>query len=198
MNRIGLPKWGVDLAYKFIDVEKNSPIVDERTLEYAFILAKIAKLEPGKLLDIGCTARVNLVPAFACNLHWKVTGLDIRDYNFDHDNFIFLKEDLLECSLPSNSFDLITAVSSIEHIGIKNRYGITKSIQSGDAIAIRNIRNLLKAGGRFLLTIPFGLENKTSNLGRVYTRSALFNLIREWKIKEFTAINKVAMLELEK
>ncbi len=200
MNKIGLPEWVVKLAYKFVDVEKNSPVVDERVLEYSFAISKIAKMEPGNLLDIGCVARVNLIPAVACELGWKVWGIDIRDYNYEHPNFLFLKGDILELPLPLSSFNLVTCISTLEHLGVKGRYGITDSKLSADQETITKIKFLLKPKGRLVLTVPCGEEFKENSLGRVYPKNYLEKGLR-WgfmRISESSIVGNLAMLELSK
>ena len=198
MNKIGLPDWAVKLAYKFLDVEKYSPTVDERVLEYSFAICKLVKIKPGNLLDVGCVARVNLIPAVACELGWKVWGIDIRDYNYKHPNFTFVKGSILDNKFPLKFFEAVTTISTIEHIGIKGRYGLTKSLNLGDLDALSKVRDILKKEGKLILTVPFSNTYKVGTLGRTYDMEHLDNLCRRWKVLDKRVINSLAMLELQK
>ena len=197
MDRVGLPEWLVKLAYKFVDVEKNSPTVDERVLEYSFAISKIAQMKPGNLLDVGCVARMNLIPAVACELGWKVQGIDIRNYNFEHPNFTFMKGSILGPLLRKDTFDVITCISTLEHIGIKGRYG-EKCIPWGDRSTFNRVRELLQDKGAFLVTLPFGKEYQVTSLNRIYDRDNLDWLCKGWKVVDEKYVGNLAMLELQK
>ena len=198
MNKVGLPEWAVRLAYKFIDVEKYSPTVDERVLEYSFAISKLSKIEPGNLLDIGCVARMNLIPVVACELGWQVWGIDIRGYNYEHPNFTFVREDILDSKFPLKFFDAITAISTVEHIGIRGRYGLKENSNLGDLDIFSQIRSILKRSGKFIITVPFGNTYKVNTLGRIYDWNRLGELCKRWKILDKRITRNLAMLELEK
>ena len=198
MSRIGLPEWAVRLAYKFLDVEKHSPTVDERVLEYSYAIVKLSKLEPGNLLDVGCVARMNLIPVVACELGWKVWGIDIRPYYYTHPNFTFVKGSILSSKFPVKFFDAITAISTIEHIGIRGRYGLSENVVVGDLDTFNQVRGVLKKGGRFILTVPFGGAYRVNTLGRTYDWSRLEELCKRWKTIDKRIVGNLAMLELEK
>ena len=141
--KLKLAPWVLRLAYKLIDVESlgESSVLDGRTIEYGFALSHLVKLPVGTLLDVGCTARVNPVVSTMCELGWKVEGIDLRDYNYKHPNFTFLKVDINHLSAVGQ-FDVVTAISTLEHIGIGGRYGIEKDPEALTD-AIRNIRAFL-------------------------------------------------------
>ncbi|KKN23699.1 hypothetical protein LCGC14_0902240 [marine sediment metagenome] len=184
MKKIGLPNWVLDLAYKFVDVEKNSPTVDERTYEYAFAASKLLGLPVGtKLLDVGCVARTNFIPALACELDFDVWGIDIRPYWFEHPNFTFIQGDITDPRLVPHNMDIVTAISTIEHIGIKGRYGVTKKRLGSDWTAIRSIYGILRQGGSLVLTVPTHLrhEDKISSLGKTYGTRTINSMLRGWK-----------------
>jgi len=187
MIKIGLPNWVLDLAYKFVDVEKNSPTVDERTYEYAFAASKLLGLPVGtKLLDVGCVARTNFIPALACELGFDVWGIDIRPYWFEHPNFTFIQGDITEEKKGPGFFDIVTAISTLEHIGIKGRYGIAQQNLGRDRLAIKAIYQLLREEGSLVLTVPFHVsnDNKVSSLGKIYGAKTLQSMSTGWVIKE--------------
>jgi len=70
----------------------------------------------------------------AC-LGFKVYGLDVSNYKLTRPNFTFVKEDIRSTSFPNNFFDIVIAISTIEHIGLGyygdklDRHGDKKSNQ---------------------------------------------------------------------
>jgi len=174
--RIKLAPWMLKLAYKIVDIESlgEASVFEGRTLEYGYTISKLAKLTPGLLLDIGCTARINPIPSTFCGLGWKVIGLDTRDYNFAHSNFTFKKESIIDQER-TPTYDAITCVSTLEHIGLK-RYGL-KEDAMGDITAFDRIENLLKPGGILILTVPY-------TKGKMYSTS----LERVYNLKEILAL----------
>jgi 2-polyprenyl-3-methyl-5-hydroxy-6-metoxy-1,4-benzoquinol methylase len=76
----------VRLAYTLVDVEASGTAAapSPRIVEYAFVIQKLASLTPGRVLDVGCAARVNYLPAALASLGWQVTGIDIRPFEFEY------------------------------------------------------------------------------------------------------------------
>lgn len=193
--KIPMPSKIVKIASRLFDLEATSASaeVDMRTYEYSFVLARLMKLkmkqEHGVLADIGCTARMNPIPATMCELGWRVWGIDIRDYGFKHSNFQFIKKDIAgeiyqsyyvmkSGNYPPEFFDAITAVSTLEHLGMSGRYGI-KLIANGvfaDNNALDNIYNMLKTKGTFIMTVPYTDGEYLERDGmRVYPASHIEN-----------------------
>ncbi len=109
--------------------------------------------EPLRYLDIGSGA--SPLPTFILrNSRWDVTCLDkfhsVRKQfrflealgpNGDAPRFHVVEKDLLESGLPSESFDVVTIVSVIEHF------------EGGtDSAAMRTLGRLLRPGGQVVLT----------------------------------------------
>jgi SAM-dependent methyltransferase len=76
------------------------------------------------------------------------------------------------------TFDAITCVSTIEHIGCFV-YGQFVD-RFGDEVAMRHMRKLLRPGGRLLLTTPYGKGAVYSWL-RVYNKTTFGRLIGGYK-----------------
>ena len=179
------PGW-LRFAYRFLDVEASAEaaLPDGRMIEYSFVIGKLVSLAKGRLLDVGCVARLNLVPATIASLGWEVYGIDMRPFKFRFPNFHFVLGDVTKTDFPDSFFDAVSAVSTLEHIGLEGRYGISKGDPEGDAKAVREIRRILGKGGRLLVTLPYGIEKRQTTLNRVYNQDSLKELFSNWEIKE--------------
>jgi len=157
---------------------------DGRMIEYSFVIGKLASLDKGKLLDVGCVARLNPVPATLASIGWEVYGIDMRQFKFRFPNFHFVLGDIIRTDFPDNFFDAVSAVSTLEHIGLKGRYGISQGDSRGDAKAVKEIRRILRSGGRLLVTLPCQREAGQTALNRIYDRDSLAALFTDWEIKD--------------
>jgi SAM-dependent methyltransferase len=168
----------IKFAYKFFDVEASAEtaVVDGRMLEYAYVIQKLISLPKGRVLDVGCTARMNYVPAVLTSLGWEVWGIDFREFKFKHPNFKLILEDIRHTSFSDNFFDAVYAVSTIEHIGLSGRYGLSKEDLDGDCQAIKEISRITRKDGVFLCTIPWGKAKIIKPLQRVYDKNDLERL----------------------
>ena len=177
----------IKFAYRFFDVEASAETAppDGRIIEYSFIIQKLAQAPRGKVLDVGCTARLNYLPAAFASLGWQVWGIDLRTFKFRHPNFHFVPGEIWNTDFPDNFFDAVYAVSTIEHLGLSGRYGITKEDAEGDVRAVREIARILRPGGVLLCTVPYGKEARVIKyLQRIYNKSSLERLFRNWTWKD--------------
>jgi ubiquinone/menaquinone biosynthesis C-methylase UbiE len=94
-----------------------------------------------------------------------VVGIDVQPYPYRHPNFRAVRGDAMCFPFPSSCFGVVLAISVVEHIGI-GHYG-DPSAGDGDGVALREIRRVLRPGGRALLTVPFG-QAHTDTFQRVY------------------------------
>jgi len=179
------PSW-VRFAYRFVDIEASAETAppDGRMIEYSFVIGKLASLTKGRLLDVGCVARLNPVPATLASIGWEVYGIDLRQFRFRFPNFHFVLGDITKTDFPDSFFDAVSAVSTLEHIGLRGRYGISKGDPEGDAQAVREIGRILRPGGRLLATLPYGKEKRQTTLNQVYNHHSLEELFSNWEIKE--------------
>ena len=153
-------------------------------IEYSFVIGKLVSRDKGKVLDVGCVARLNPVPATLASIGWEVYGIDMRQFKFRFPNFHFVPGDITGTDFPDNFFDAVSAVSTLEHIGLKGRYGISQDDAEGDARAVREIKRILRRGGRLLATLPCGPEARQTTLNRVYSGDSLQDLFSDWEIKD--------------
>jgi len=166
------------VAACFIDYESEHLPPDSRIVEDSFVFSKLMNRPSGKALDVGCIARHNVIsPSLALN-KWIVYGVDIRsEWQFHHPNFNFLQEDIRKTSFPDDYFDLVSCVSTLEHIGLVGYYGNRDEVEHGDAEALQQIKRILKSQGTLLLTVPY-CDNYFSRPGcRVYSLPVLMEML---------------------
>lgn len=154
-----------------------------RIVEYPFIIGNANITQPSKTLVFGCFndfAAIQLA-----SVGFEVFGFDLQDNVFRHPNFKFIKGDFLQTSkrFPDDFFELGFALSSIEHAVINSHSG--QIIEKGDEKVVAEIHRLLKPGGRFLLTVPFGrtgLCPRKKPTYKKYDRSSLKQLLKDFYV----------------
>ena len=144
--------------------------VNERIVEVPFVFTELKADEKKlKILDFGCTESWLAISLASMGHH--VYGVDLRDYPFRHKNLVFEKQNIL--TLKEKDFDVIAAVSSLEHVGL-GAYG-----EDYDAGALEQVvakmSTLLVDGGRLILTVPVG-KPFTDHFLRSFTPDEIENL----------------------
>jgi SAM-dependent methyltransferase len=152
---------------------------NERIVEYAFVYQKIGHPQGKRVLDFGCTE--SLLPIALATMGAKVVGVDLREYPFRHPNFTFKQGDFLKNEFDDNSFDVVVAVSAVEHCGL-DVYGSDR-YEHGDLAMMRQFRRLLRPGGLLLLTVPFGRAYIDSER-RMYDTEQLEELLDGWNVRD--------------
>lgn len=155
-------------------------VLNSRMLEYPFVIAKLDGCQRGRVLDVGCTDGGNLVAPILASLGWEVYGVDTRHFGFRHPNFRFVHEDVREMSFPDDFFDCAYAISTLEHVGLAGRYAVRVDDPDGDFRAVAEVRRVVRPGGRFLLTVPYGRGGVVRPMERVYSRERLRRLLARW------------------
>ncbi|MGE5197257.1 MAG: DUF268 domain-containing protein, partial [Deltaproteobacteria bacterium] len=89
----------------------------------------------------------------------------------------------LKTSFPDDYFDAITAISTVEHIGVSGRYGAHEDM-SADKKAIDEMQRILKSGGTILLTVPFGKAKIIKPFSRIYDGGLIKQLVGGLKIEK--------------
>jgi SAM-dependent methyltransferase len=156
---------------------------DERPLEYAFVwsmLGPILSHYQVRILDVGgAESRLSKVLA---ELGHDVTVIDINPV--DHGRAKYVQANILTYDFPENTFDIITAISTIEHIGLEG-YGQTVRDEYGDIKAVEKIYRWLKPGGLAVVTLPYGKPHHPPTFERVYDRGSLVSRIlrvKDWQV----------------
>jgi len=164
------------LCDKFLKVDWK---VTERVVENNWLYRFLDKLpEQARILDVGCVG--SMVSFELANMGYKVTGIDLRGYPLLHPNFSFVKGDICRMPFPDGSFDFITAISTIEHVGFP--FYDLPAFPEGDKKVIREIYRCLKYEGLFYMTVPFGLKENTWY--QIFDSRHLTGLLQDFNIIE--------------
>jgi len=157
----------------------------ERPFEYRFVWAilypilKFTRPEDRKkirILDVG--GAESYLSKILSELGFDVTVIDINDYDYGKAKFI--KANLLDYEFPGEYFDIILAISTIEHVGLPC-YGQDKIVLDGDKIVADKIYRWLKKDGLAVITVPYGIPHHPPTFERVYTMPELKQLFPEEK-----------------
>jgi O-antigen chain-terminating methyltransferase len=129
--------------------------MSERVVEIPWVLSRCRGEQ--RLLDLGPAFAVTFYTRYLARLGiTELHGIDLRSTRIK--GMTVTVGDARHMAYPDAHFDVITCVSTLEHIGRDNSdYGIHKPTQpDGDVAALREMRRVLKTTGRILLTVPFG------------------------------------------
>jgi len=131
----------------------------ERSVEIPWVLSRY-RGEP-RVLDVGyASAEPRYLDALTALRVPLLVGIDLAAS--PRAGIRPIVADVRAPALRPASFDLVLAISVIEHVGRDNtRYIGERSDAAdpeGDLVAIRALSSLLTPGGRLLLTVPFGVE----------------------------------------
>jgi SAM-dependent methyltransferase len=158
-------------------------LINERIVEYAVVLRWMPA--SGRVLDVGCVS--SRFPMHLASLGYEVCGIDVRPYSLTHRNFHFVKNDLFQWNTEER-FDVITAISTIEHFGI-GRWG-DRQQSDGDRVLVERLARLARPGAVLLASVPFGRSGVTP-LHRVYDAESLGRLFAGFPIRRQVFFRRV-------
>jgi SAM-dependent methyltransferase len=154
--------------------------VNERIVEIPFVHARV---EGPRVLDVGCCE--SQLPLELASLGYEVVAVDLRPYPLAHPRLTAVREDVRRCSLTAGAFDTAIALSTVEHVGLG--FYAEAPDPEGDRAAVAAILRLLRPGGRFLLTVPFGRPLPGPG-HRVYDEAGLRALTRGFAREELLCV----------
>ena len=100
------------------------PANSERATEYGFALRQLTS-GCGQLMDIGSSD--SLFPYLLADKGFSVTCLDPIEKTSKDPRIEIIEGDIRKTNLPEEQFDVVTCISTLEHIGLPGRYGITEA-----------------------------------------------------------------------
>jgi SAM-dependent methyltransferase len=163
-----------------VQLEHDTPRLlesSERVLDRIFVHTRLPR-PPARLLALGCGDGTGVLEM--ASLGFDVVGVDPHSLPLRHPNFTLLSSDSAELPLEDSSFDVCVALSSLEHIGLGYR---TDERASADERAVAEVFRVLKHGGRFLVTVPFGSSSE-SPMQRIYGRAQLDRMLHAFHVVE--------------
>ena len=158
-------------------------LVGDRDIEWSWVAAQMP-LGTGEALDFGPGgSHLGLIDA---QQGFNVTAVDLESVHWPYVNsrLQFVQGDILKLRLPKEHFDLVINCSTVEHVGLTGRYGVTENRPDGDLEAMARLRELMKQDGLMLLTIPVGRDTVFAPLHRVYGAERLPKLLEEYVIEK--------------
>jgi SAM-dependent methyltransferase len=194
-----LNQWAVKLATK----ESNgNNILGDRDVEWSWVASQLPETHSGRLLDFGAgSSPLGLLSALK---GYMVTSIDLetQSHYYEHPKLNFMRGDILRTNLPA-LFDVIINCSSIEHVGLAGRYGVTEDNRDGDIKAMSKMGGLLTEHGIMILTMPVGQDAVYPAMHRVYGRERLPRLLTDFTILKGTywlkdKYNRWSLTEREK
>ncbi len=146
--------------------------VSERILEQIFVHTHLPR-PPARLLALGCGGSTNAIEM--ASLGFQVVGVDARPFPLHHPNFTMIRTHLAELPFEDESFDGAVALSTLGRLGSDG--------PAAEERVANEILRVLKHGGRFLATVPFG-QGYGRPAQRLYDRARLDRLLHGFRVVE--------------
>ncbi|MBP0010134.1 MULTISPECIES: class I SAM-dependent methyltransferase [unclassified Roseofilum] len=160
-----------DLIY-----QSHFQFYDERLVEYSWAMKQIARLgNSDRFLDVGCVMNTPYTLRKLMDRFSDIHFLNLVSEPLAMQGRIsFHSQDIRSCDLPNSSFDCITCISTLEHVGGDNQYNDFSENGSAEINLDSNLENqqglwkpafaallkLIKLGGLLLVTMPCGYEQQ--------------------------------------
>lgn len=141
---LGLMAWPLFQAERLY-VGTLRPVLGMRPSEKFYAYGWVLRLlngKGGRALDVGCGDSLLFT---ALLRRYQVYGVDLTFHNLaHHPRLRFIQADIRFAPFASATFDIVIAISTLEHIGDEAR----------TAAAVAELYRLLKGEGRALVTLP--------------------------------------------
>ena len=145
----------------------------ERVIEIPWALMQLP--QSGVILDVGSCEALYL--QFIAQSGRHLHCLDPRDCPEIPKDAVFHNINLIENSLPRQSYDAVLMLSTLEHVGMPY-YG-QPPFPNGDVIALEEVWQLLKPDAPLIVTVPAG-SSKLTSWYRQYSPTDLYRLFANW------------------
>lgn len=155
----------------------------DRDIEWSWVASHMPD-GPGEALDFGPGG--SCLGLMAAQRGFKVTAVDLGPVQWycAHHNLHFIQGDILKLPLPAKHFNLVINCSTVEHVGLAGRYGVTENKTDGDIEAMARLRELMRLSGVMLLTVPVGQDAVFAPLCRIYGVQRLPKLLEGYTVEK--------------
>lgn len=157
----------------------KSPRYYDRAIEYPWAL-KHVDITQGNFLDVGSTVGTMFRDHLADNVEVYIINQETEQRFKDVKGVNAITGDIRNTQFETNKFDVITCISTIEHIGVEGRYHV-KADPLGDKNAMNEMLRILKPGGKLLLTVPYGAKDMLP-INKLYNKSRIKDITKGYNI----------------
>jgi SAM-dependent methyltransferase len=163
--------------------------LDERVIEYPWVLSRIPS-GTGNFMDAGSALNIKAILEHPIFKNKKITILNLNPEPncFWQKRISYVFDDIRNLPFKDNYFDLITCISTLEHIGMDNTSYIKdekyKEQNTSDfEKAILELKRVLKNEGKILITVPFGKYQNFSSFQQ-FDSSRISRVLEIFKPRE--------------
>ncbi|MBP9863845.1 class I SAM-dependent methyltransferase [Patescibacteria group bacterium] len=147
---------------------ERQPPGSDRFLEYPWMIEHIPQ-RTQHLLDVGSTIAPMLRDLLPQTIN--ISAIDFSDRKQPCSAIQYVHGDIRQTSFHDTTFDCITCISTLEHIGVAGRYGCDND-PDGDLKAMVEMHRILQPNGTLLLTVPYGIRDVLP-INKLYTEARL-------------------------
>lgn len=172
------------------DKTSYTPIEPVYFFQDTWAARKIVENKPRHHYDIGSSAKtIGILSQFV-----PITMVDIRPLEIELPNLSFKKGTIVDLPFEDHSIESLSSLCVVEHIGL-GRYGDPLD-PFGSEKAVKEMKRVLKPGGKLLFSVPVDSENKICfNAHRTFTRDYILDLFSDMMLLEEKYIYKVKMYD---
>jgi len=161
-----------------IGIIPNSPLINDRAMEYGFMAKEINFKTGDKILDIGFLESVT--PFILAGLGADIHALDLRQCPINYPGVKTYIGDIRKTNFIDKFFDKIIAISTIEHLGIPTRYN-SYGDPEADRKALLEMKRILTDDGIIIITVPFG-KSAIDSVQKTYDKKNIEKLTTNFQI----------------
>ncbi len=164
-HKIDQIKKMISPTISLVDLNGYGLGIDERIVEYPWILSKLSQQE-SRLLDAGSTLNHEfiLLHPILRKKHLTICTFEPEALSLTKNRINYIYEDLRLLPMRDQWFDEVVCISTLEHIDMDNSmYGYKlpnsgfSEVKSYEYLKVVNeLLRVLKPGGKLLITVPFG------------------------------------------
>jgi 2-polyprenyl-3-methyl-5-hydroxy-6-metoxy-1,4-benzoquinol methylase len=163
-------------------------LVNERIVEQPFVFGALAGLAPGsRIVDVGGSE--STVGLSLASLGHEVVVVDPRPHPLAHPSLRHVAAPLEGFADDGGGFDAAVVLSAVEHFGL-GHYGAGADGRA-DLAALRRLRELVRPGGRLVLTVPFAQAASADDFQRVYDDAGLAELLEGWTVERTAKVGRL-------